>query len=70
MTKRRGSPDRRGMGAQSDLISEQFVPSEQYVAQQKAITQALVDLGLEPQELTTRFVVPVVRLGDSKPPSS
>jgi len=67
MTQRRGSPDRRGMGAQSDFIAEQFVPSEQYKAQQKAITQALVAMGLEPEELTTRFLVPVVRLTDSKP---
>jgi hypothetical protein len=58
------------MGAQSDFIAEQFVPNEQYKAQQKAITQALVAMGLEPEELTTRFLVPVVRLTDSKPTSS
>ena len=36
-TKPRGYPDRRGMGAQSDFIAEQFVPNEQYKAQQMAM---------------------------------
>jgi hypothetical protein len=34
-TKQRGYPDRRGMGAESDSISEEFVPSERYKAQQR-----------------------------------
>jgi hypothetical protein len=34
-TKQRGYPDRRGMGAESDVIAEKFVPSERYKAQQK-----------------------------------
>ena len=28
MAKQRGYPDRRGMGAQSDFISESFIPSD------------------------------------------
>jgi hypothetical protein len=31
--KPRGYQDHRGMGAQSDFIAEQFVPSEQYKEQ-------------------------------------
>jgi len=70
MLKRRGSPDRRGMGAQSDFISEQFVPSEQYKAQQKALADSLAEMGLKPEELTTRFIAPVVQLPHPKPDSN
>jgi hypothetical protein len=64
MTKRRGSPDRRGMGAQSDFIAEQFVPSGQTIAQQKALTDALTAMGLKPEDLTSGFHVPVIQLPD------
>jgi len=33
MAKQRGYPDRRGMGAQSDFISESFVPSDRHKEQ-------------------------------------
>ena len=39
--KQRGWPDRRGMGAQSDFISEKFLPSERYKAQQRAMSEAI-----------------------------
>jgi hypothetical protein len=66
MTKRRGSPDRRGMGAQSDFISEQFVPGEEYKAQQKAMADSLTAMGLKPEELTSGFRIPVLQLPDPK----
>jgi hypothetical protein len=58
------------MGAQSDFAAQQFVPSEEYKAQQKAMADSLVAMGLEPEELTTRFLAPVVQLPDPKPKSS
>jgi hypothetical protein len=48
--KKRGWPDRRGIGSQSDTISELFVPSERHKEQQRAIAQALVAAGLNPAE--------------------
>jgi hypothetical protein len=63
-TKPRGYPDRRGMGAQSDFIAEQFVPSEQYKAQQMAMAQKLIEGGMNPEQLETLFLVPVDQLVD------
>jgi hypothetical protein len=40
----RGYPDRRGMGAESDFISEKFVPSEHYKAQQRAMAQLVAPI--------------------------
>ena len=59
MAKQRGYPDRRGMGAQSDFIAEQFVPSERYKEQQRAMVQKLMAVGLKPEELSKMFLVPV-----------
>jgi hypothetical protein len=68
MAKARGYPDRRGMGAQSDFIAEQFVPSEQYKSQQKMMTQALVAAGLGPEQLEGLFFLPVELVsGEEKP---
>ena len=39
--KQRGWPERRGMGAQSDFVSEKFVPSQRHKAQQQAIAEAI-----------------------------
>ena len=58
MAKQRGYPDRRGMGAQSDFIAEQFVPSEHYKAQQMAMVQKLIATGVNPEQLTSMFFVP------------
>jgi hypothetical protein len=53
MAKQRGYPDRRGMGSESDLISEKFVPSEQYKAQQKIMAQTLIAAGLSPEQIAS-----------------
>jgi hypothetical protein len=69
VTKPRGYPDRRGMGAQSDYIAEQFVPSEEYKAQQIAMVQRLTAAGANPEQLEKMFFVPVdvlLKPGDEK----
>jgi hypothetical protein len=66
VTKPRGYPDRRGMGAQSDFIAEQFVPSEQYKAQQMAMVQKLTAAGVNLEQLEKMFFIPVDRLCDAK----
>ena len=55
--KQRGWPDRRGMGAQSDFIAEQFIPSDSYKAQQARMTQALLTSGVPPKQLEDLFLV-------------
>ena len=67
MAKRRGSPDRRGMGAQSDFIAEQFVPSEQYKAQQMALVQKLLASGVTSERVAAMFSVPFDLLSSAKP---
>ena len=66
MTKQRG-PDRRGMGAESDFIAEQFVPSEHYKAQQMAMAQMLIAAGLDPGQVASMFFVPVDLPSGEKP---
>jgi hypothetical protein len=46
------------MGAQSDFIAQQFLPSEQYKAQQSAMVQTLIAAGLNPEQLAGMFLVP------------
>jgi hypothetical protein len=67
VTKPRGYPDRRGMGVQSDFIAEQFVPSDQYKAQQMAMVQKLTAGGINPEQLEEMFFVPVDVLSGEKP---
>jgi hypothetical protein len=67
MAKQRGYPDRRGMGAQSDFIAEQFVPSEHYKAQQIAMAQQLIAAGMDPEQVARMFFLPVDLLSDEKP---
>jgi hypothetical protein len=67
MAKLRGSPDRRGMGAQSDFIAEQFVPSEHYKATQIAMVEKLIAAGLNPEQIATMFLVQVDLLSGEKP---
>jgi hypothetical protein len=67
MAKQRGYPDRRGMGAQSDFIAEQFVPSERYKAQQMAIVRALFSAGVHPEAVARMFSIPFELLSDNKP---
>jgi hypothetical protein len=66
MPKQRGYPDRRGMGAQSDFIAEQFVPSENYKSHQMAMIQALLAAGVNPEQLATMFFIPADLLSDEK----
>lgn len=67
MAKQRGYPDRRGMGAKSDFISELFVPSEHYKAQQRAMAQKLIAAGLSPEQVASMFFVPVDLPSGEKP---
>jgi hypothetical protein len=55
------------MGAQSDYIAEQFVPSEEYKAQQMAMVQRLTAAGVNPEQLEKMFFVPVEVLSSEKP---
>jgi hypothetical protein len=67
MAKQRGYPDRRGMGAQSDFIAEQFIPSEQYKAEQMARVQKLLAAGLSPEQVAKMFSIPFEMLSSQKP---
>jgi hypothetical protein len=62
MAKQRGSPDRRGMGAQSDFISEQFVPSEQHREQQLARAKTLIAQGIGPEQVAAMLSIPLTLL--------
>jgi hypothetical protein len=65
--KQRSWPDRRGMGAQSDFIAEQFVPSEAYQAQQRAMSEHLLAAGVAPTELPDLFLFPTDLLAPEIP---
>ncbi len=67
MAKQRGSPDRRGMGAQSDFIGERFVPTARYKAQQSAMVQRLTASGVSADQLEKMFFVPCDLLSDMEP---
>ena len=58
MPKPRGTPDRRGMGARSDFIAEQFVPSDSYKTQQRAMVEKLLASGASGEEIAKMFAVP------------
>jgi hypothetical protein len=53
MAKTRGYPDRRGMGAQSDFISETFVPEEQFRKERASRAKALIASGIAPEQVVT-----------------
>jgi len=55
------------MGAESDFIAEQFVPSEHYKAQQRAMAEKLIAGGLSPEQVANMFFVPVDPPSDDKP---
>ena len=59
MGRQKGSPDRRGMGAQSDFIAETFVPGEAYRAQQLAMLRRLAETGVSREQMARLFLVPV-----------
>jgi hypothetical protein len=67
MAKQRGYPDRRGMGSESDLISETFVPTEQYKAQQKLMAQTLRAAGVSPEQIASMLFTPVDLASGEKP---
>jgi hypothetical protein len=58
MAKQRGYPDQRGLWAESDTIAEQFVPSERYKAQQRAMTETLIAAGLSAEQVASMLFVP------------
>jgi hypothetical protein len=66
-TKQRGYPDRRGLWAESDIIAEQFVPSEHYKAQQRLMAQTLTAAGLNPEQIANMLSVPVDLPSGEKP---
>ncbi len=66
LVKQRGYPDRRGMGAQSDFISEQFVPDENYKARQMEMVQRLIAAGTTREQLDKMFFVPFDLISGAK----
>jgi hypothetical protein len=64
--KPRGYPDHRGMGAQSDFIAEQFVPSEQYKEQQMEMVEKLIAGGVNPEKVAAMFSIPFNLLSGEK----
>jgi hypothetical protein len=67
MKKQRGWPDRRGMGSESDSISEQFVPNEYYKSQQVERAKILAAAGFTPEQIAAVFPVPIEPPPDQKP---
>lgn len=67
LSKQRGYPDRRGMGAESDVIAEQFVPDEKYKAHQRAMAQTLSAAGLNADQISSMLLVPVDLRSDKEP---
>jgi hypothetical protein len=55
----RGYPDRRGLWAESDTITEKFVPSERHQAQQEAMIETLTAAGLNLEQIATMLSLPV-----------
>jgi len=56
------------MGAQSDFIAEQFVPSEPYKAELRARVQALLAAGLSPEQVAKMFSISYEVLLDEAQP--
>jgi hypothetical protein len=69
MAKQRGYPDQRGFWAESDSIAEQFVPSEGYKAQQRAMAHTLLAVELSPEQVASMLFVPNDLPSDEKPDS-
>jgi hypothetical protein len=67
VAKQRGYPDQRGLWAESDAIAEQFVPSERYKAQQRAMAETLIAAGLSPEQVASMLFAPVDLLYAGKP---
>jgi hypothetical protein len=69
MAKLRGYPDRRGMGAQSDFISETFIPSKQHQEDQVNRAKALLNSGILLADVARMLSIPFdwlsARISDS-----
>jgi hypothetical protein len=59
MAKQSGYPDRRGMGAQSDFISESFVPSDRHKEQLLMRAENLIALGIAPERVAEMLSFPL-----------
>ena len=66
--KQRGYPDRRGMGAQSDFISETFVPSEEHRHEQLRMASVLLSMGMPPEKVAATLSIPIALLGEPHTP--
>ena len=64
MAKQRGYPDRRGMGAQSDFISESFIPSDRHREQLLMRAETLIALGIAPEQAAEMLSIPLDWLSD------
>jgi LDH2 family malate/lactate/ureidoglycolate dehydrogenase len=64
MAKRRGYPDRRGMGAQSDFISESFIPSGRHKEQLLMRAATLIALGIAREQVAEMLSIPMGWLSD------
>ncbi len=62
MGKQRGTPDQRGMGAQSDFLSETFVPSAAHRKKQMEHAAVLLRLGYPVERIAEMLSVPVDEL--------
>jgi hypothetical protein len=60
--KPRGYPDRRGMGAQSDFVSETFVPSEEHRREQLRMASVLLSAGMSPERVAASLSLPIALL--------
>jgi hypothetical protein len=49
----------RSSGAESNFVAEQFVPSEEYRAQQAEMAQTLAAAGLNSEQIKSMFLLPV-----------
>jgi hypothetical protein len=64
MAKQRGYPDRRGIGAQSDFISEPFIPSDRHKEQLLMRAETLIALGIAPEQVAEMLSIPLGWLSD------
>jgi hypothetical protein len=67
MEKRKIDPRRRGLGGQSDFVAEQFVPNDNYKAQQATRVQKLTAVGLNAEDVARMFFIPFDLISDEKP---
>jgi hypothetical protein len=59
MAKQRGYPDRRGMGAQSDFISDSFIPNEKQRAELMERARILIAAGMAPERVAAMLSIPI-----------